>query len=265
MADSHIHRGMTPEERATRDAAMVADYVGGMRQRGIKKKYRTSAESLTALLEASGLSARKGGKRIWINKRVRPDNVNDLRCSKCGATKLIDEFPPRGLVCMDCVNARLAAWRDENRDEMNRYIREWTSAKKKKDPKFRAICAMKARLVRILGASGKKKSKASVTEFLGISRNGFVAHIESLMLPGMTWENRSIGVWHIDHIIPCSVFDHSIPRQVKDCWHYTNLRPLWGKENLVKYNKMTTDSIIGPKMADFVAHQKSLGMGALQK
>jgi hypothetical protein len=117
---------------------------------------------------------------------------------------------------------------------------------------------MKCRLVRILGASGKKKSKASVTHFLGTSRNGFVEHIESLMLPGMTWQNRSHGVWHIDHIIPCSAFDHTNPRQVRDCWHYTNLRPLWGRDNLTKYNKILVDCLVGPKIGNGVASEKSL-------
>jgi hypothetical protein len=117
---------------------------------------------------------------------------------------------------------------------------------------------MKARLVRVLGVSGKKKSKVSVTKFLGISRNGFVAHIESLMLPGMTWENRSLGVWHLDHIIPCSAFDHTNPRQVMDCWHYTNIRPLWGPENLRKYNKILVDCLVGPKIGNGVASEKSL-------
>jgi hypothetical protein len=84
---------------------------------------------------------------------------------------------------------------------------------------------------------------------LGTTRAGLVAHIESQFQPGMTWENRSIGVWHIDHIIPCSAFDHTDPKQVLECWHYTNLRPLWGRENLQKYNKITVDCLPGPKMS----------------
>lgn len=248
MGNRHIHSHMTPEERSARDASLVKDYASGMRTREIKSKYRVSAELISSLLKTAGIPSWKNAKRKWVNKRARPDDAVGLVCSKCSTDKPIAEFPPRGLVCRCCVNIGLAIWREANRERVNHNIKEWMRAKKKRDPKYRAICAMKCRLVRILGASGKKKSKKSVTEFLGISRNEFVAHIESLMLPGMTWENRSVGVWHIDHIIPCSAFDHTDPRQVRECWHYTNLRPLWGPENLAKYNKITQDIIVGPKM-----------------
>ena len=48
----------------------------------------------------------------------------------------------------------------------------------------------------------------------------------------MNWENY--GVWHIDHIIPCARFDLSDPGQQKICFHYTNLQPMWGEDNLKK-------------------------------
>lgn len=252
MPDSHIHRNISPEDRVIRDAKIVADYTGGMRSREVRIKYQMSWETITTILSAAGVKGRVGGKRHWINKRVRKDDDTELVCSKCGTNKPICEFPKKGLICSSCDHKRLCNWRDENRAEVNRYIREWTRAKKKKDPQYRAICALKCRLVRVLAASGKKKSKASVTKFIGTSRNEFIAHIESLMLPGMTWENRSVGVWHIDHMIPCSAFDHTNPRQVAECWHYTNLRPLWGPENLRKYNKITIDCLIGPKMLPIV-------------
>lgn len=256
---THIHRGMTHEEILIRDSSLAADYSSGMRSREAKKKYRLSWEAIQVILNKAGVPTRKGGKRIWVNKRVRwCETGGIIVCSRCDTGKPVDEFPITGLVCNSCKDERLSVWRDENREEVNRYVREWTRTKKKTDPKYRAICAMKCRLVRILGASGKKKCRVSVTEFLGISRNGFVAHIESLMLPGMTWENRRYGVWHIDHIIPCSAFDHAVLRQVRDCWHFTNLRPLWGPENLRKYNKITVDSIIGPKMCVVVTGEKSL-------
>ena len=50
---------------------------------------------------------------------------------------------------------------------------------------------------------------------------------------GMTRENHG-KVWHIDHIIPCASFDLTDPDQQKKCFHYTNLQPLWAKENLIK-------------------------------
>lgn len=249
MPNSHIHDHLTDAQIKERNEAIVADYVSGLRTREVIKKYRISGELVKRLLVSAGVQARNGGPRNWVAKRVRKDADTEIICSKCGSIKPIDQYPKKGLVCSQCFDLHLSRWRERNRLKINSYVSGWMREKKKKDPKYRAICSMKCRLVRILGASGKKKSKASVTEFLGISRNGFIAHIESLMLPGMTWENRRLSVWHIDHIIPCSAFDHSDPKQVRECWHYTNLRPMWGKENLRKHNKILVDCMIGPKIS----------------
>ena len=57
-------------------------------------------------------------------------------------------------------------------------------------------------------------------------------HLESLFVPGMTWDNQ--GEWHIDHVIPCAAFDLTDPAQQSECFHYTNLQPLWAVDNLKK-------------------------------
>ena len=41
----------------------------------------------------------------------------------------------------------------------------------------------------------------------------------------------------MDHIIPVTAFNLSDPEQQKECFHFTNLQPLWGTENLRKSNK----------------------------
>ena len=58
------------------------------------------------------------------------------------------------------------------------------------------------------------------------------AYLELQFTDGMTWENR--GNWHIDHIRPCASFDLTDPEQQKQCFHYTNLQPLWAADNLAK-------------------------------
>ena len=73
---------------------------------------------------------------------------------------------------------------------------------------------------------------------LGCTMAEFVAYIESLWSDGMTWENWARDGWHIDHIMPLSAFDLSDEDQVKVACHYTNLRPLWAKDNLRKGAKL---------------------------
>ena len=54
----------------------------------------------------------------------------------------------------------------------------------------------------------------------------------------MTWDNYGINGWHIDHIIPVSKFDLTNNEAIKVCFHYSNLQPLWAKDNLKKGNKI---------------------------
>jgi hypothetical protein len=60
-------------------------------------------------------------------------------------------------------------------------------------------------------------------------------HLQKQFKKGMTKENH--GLWHIDHIRPISSFDLTKPEQQIKCFHYTNLQPLWAKENLSKGSK----------------------------
>ena len=67
---------------------------------------------------------------------------------------------------------------------------------------------------------------------LGCTGLQLKAHIESLWAVGMNWQNRR--QWHIDHRRPCSAFDLDDPEQLRQCGHYTNLQPLWARDNLRK-------------------------------
>lgn len=77
-------------------------------------------------------------------------------------------------------------------------------------------------------------------ELLGCSFREFVQHIESLWLPGMTWENHGLWKvgepmkWHVDHIRPIESFDLTNPEQQSVCFHWSNMQPLWAEENLKK-------------------------------
>ena len=73
------------------------------------------------------------------------------------------------------------------------------------------------------------------TEFiLGCDVNFFIKHIEKQFLKYMTWENKN--EWEIDHITPIS--ESKTIEDVIKLNHFTNLRPLWKKDNKLKSNKI---------------------------
>lgn len=78
-------------------------------------------------------------------------------------------------------------------------------------------------------------------ELIGCSIEHLKEHIEKQFVEGMNWENWSFYGWHIDHIRPIASFDLSDPAQVKECFHYSNLQPLWAKDNLSKGDKFISD------------------------
>lgn len=76
----------------------------------------------------------------------------------------------------------------------------------------------------------------STLKLLGCNLETVRQHLESKFTEGMSWDNY--GKWHIDHIMPCASFDLSDPEQQRKCFHYTNLQPLWAKDNMQKKDKV---------------------------
>lgn len=111
------------------------------------------------------------------------------------------------------------------------------------DPGFRVKCNLRHRLKDLM-QSTRKGGSHSVSALIGCSTKQLAKHLESQFSKGMTWRNYGSNGWHVDHILPCASFDHNDPRQVAQCWHWTNLRPLRAKENMMK-----SDTITNPQMS----------------
>jgi len=104
----------------------------------------------------------------------------------------------------------------------------------KNDPEFKLLTMLRKRILNVI--KGKKHYKS--IDLLGCTVLNARVHLEKQFKEGMTWGNHGTRGWHIDHIIPCSSFDLTDPEQQKKCFHYTNLQPLWAKENMSKGAKI---------------------------
>ena len=106
----------------------------------------------------------------------------------------------------------------------------------------RIVAAMRGRIGQMIRYDGIVKEATSM-KLLGCTLDAFRAHIEKQFQPGMTWDNYGKEGWEIDHIIPCSSFDLSIPGSQRVCFNYSNLQPLWHIDNMKKGNKYTRRNI----------------------
>jgi len=75
-------------------------------------------------------------------------------------------------------------------------------------------------------------------ELVGYTILELKQHLKSLFTKGMTWDNY--GAWHIDHIIPVSLwkFETYNDREFKQCFALCNLQPLWAFDNIKKHNRI---------------------------
>ena len=127
------------------------------------------------------------------------------------------------------------------KEKFNLYMKNYMNNKLKTDPDFKLKMQLRHRIYLALKVKGISKSKRTM-KLLGCTVEELWKHLESKFQPGMTKENY--GKWHVDHIRPCASFDLTDPKQQFICFHYTNLQPLWAKDNIRKGAKYEHRTII---------------------
>lgn len=111
--------------------------------------------------------------------------------------------------------------------------RNYESKKRKSCNIFR----IKNNLRKRIGSFFKGKGKSKSTEkLLGCSYQDFIVYLENKFTDGMSWQNYGLHGWHIDHITPLSSAQDEL--SLETLCHYTNLQPLWAKDNLSKGDKI---------------------------
>jgi len=112
-------------------------------------------------------------------------------------------------------------YKEENKERIKKYSKE----RYKTDIKYKLTIILRSHLYRLVTKTNKNKSN-SAKNLLGCNLDEFKQHLEKQFKPEMTWNNYG-KVWEIDHIIPCFSFNLEDKEQQKQCFHYTNMRPLF--------------------------------------
>ena len=145
-------------------------------------------------------------------------------------------------------------WREVNQDRLKAYSKAFR-IRYRTDPGFRAqkqavynlhaqkqrdlktdraiSLNLRNRIYYAVLADGASKAQ-STADLIGCTVQELRQHLEAQFADDMSWENYGRTGWHIDHIRPCASFDLSDPDQQRQCFHYTNLQPLWASDNMRK-------------------------------
>jgi hypothetical protein len=128
-------------------------------------------------------------------------------------------------------------YRTEYRKRKGDTIRQKSREYLSNNPSARMARKLRERMRLLM--KGVKKSGFAY-DLIGCDTDALKAHLESQFTPGMTWENYGKDGWHVDHIVPCSLFDLSHEYQQRACFNWQNLQPLWKRDNLSKHNTLET-------------------------
>lgn len=138
----------------------------------------------------------------------------------------------------DKVSQQRKEYRTKNQHSLNEYFREYRLT----NPNHRLAQNLRNNLNKKLTQINVSKDSSTI-QLLGCTINEFRSYLEKLWLPNMSWDNYGVyknqgtRTWHIDHIKPCSLFDLTDIKQQKECFHYSNMQPMWADENIAKSNK----------------------------
>ena len=125
-------------------------------------------------------------------------------------------------------------WLKNNRAVRNKQTAAYAKKRRKTDPLFKLADIVRSRLRSFLTERSIKKNKKTF-DLVGCTVLELKTHLEKQFLPGMHWGNNTNFGWHIDHIIPLAAAENS--EDLEFLCHYTNLQPLWWRDNIIKKDK----------------------------
>lgn len=108
----------------------------------------------------------------------------------------------------------------KNKEHIYARIKKWRNI-----PKNKISCILRVQINNYI-RKGKGKKHTSVINLIGCDIHSLKQYLEQQFKPEMTWENHGI-IWEIDHIKACANFDLTKLEEQKQCFHYTNLQPLF--------------------------------------
>lgn len=132
--------------------------------------------------------------------------------------------------------ARKKAYQREYRkaNPHKEYQREYQRRRRATDPSYKLAHKLRATISLAISAG------IAAEALLGCSIPEFKSHIEAQFTEGMSWDNYGRGhtCWQFDHTIPLASFNLTNPEEQKTALHFTNVKPMWARDNQAKGSKV---------------------------
>jgi hypothetical protein len=90
------------------------------------------------------------------------------------------------------------------------------------------------------------------SQLIGCTSAFLKEHLQSQFKDGMNWDNYG-SVWHVDHIKPLASFDLFNLEHRKQANNWSNLRPMFAKENQAKRDAVLTHAELGGNLFGWAA------------
>lgn len=178
------------------------------------------------------IESERNRKRQWRSKNSDTQRQINDRSNKNNRAKDPERYRAyaRKHYWKDPVKSRqeVAEYKKSNRERLRLLKHE-----RMKDPQYRIMMNLRQKVRRAI--NGRRKSESAM-KMLGCTHAELLVYLESKFTKGMNWLNYGYGKdkWCADHIRPLASFNLSDPLQQKIACHFTNLQPLWCKDNSIK-------------------------------
>lgn len=193
--------------------------------------------------------------------------INMKLCKKCGNEHPLDAFKYGKSSCYECQKQMSRDWKNNNKARTIEYGQQWRNQHKdairaynieyaqanketiqrrsskyhteraKVDFNFKLAKNLRTSL-RYLVKNCNMKKGARALQLLGCDLEFLKSWFNYNFMDDMNFDNHGL-VWHIDHTIPVSTFNLLNDEELRVCFHWTNLKPMYAKDNMSKKNKLT--------------------------
>ena len=192
---------------------------------------------------------------------------NILKCHKCLIILNKDNRVVNRKVCKECNNKICKEYKLKNKDKISEYNKIYKETNKTFISEYNKTYNIKNRKLIQERQNINHRNRRSIDITFKLTHNCrnkirkyLLGDLKVFKLVGcsanllkdwlifnfdenMTLENYG-SYWHMDHVIPCSLFDFTNNDDINNCFKWTNIQPLEGKLNIIKKNNIDKDEII---------------------